>query len=142
MFLDPNLRYDYLNATRIFASIDPHTMLFIFLPALLFESAQAIDFHVFKKVLAKTVTLAFPGMALGALMMSCVVKLAYPAWTWDLCLLLGTITSATDPVAVVATLRELGGVSLSTIEGESLPTTAPPSSSSPSSRSSPRSAAT
>ena len=82
----------------------------------------AIDFHVFKKVLAKTVTLAFPGMACGALMMSCVVKLAYPTWTWDLCLLLGTITSATDPVAVVALLRELGAkVSLSTtIEGESL----------------------
>ena len=111
----PDLRYDYLNAMEILASIDPHTMLFIFLPALLFESAQAIDWHVFKKVLQKTVTLAFPGMACGSLMMSCVIKLAYPLWTWDLCLLLGTITSATDPVAVVALLRELGAkVSLST----------------------------
>ena len=55
-------------------------------------------------------------------MMACLVKLAYQSWTWDLCLLLGTITSATDPVAVVALLRELGAkVSLSTtIEGESL----------------------
>ena len=61
-------------------------------------------------------------MALCSLLMSCVVKLSYQDWTWDLCLLLGTITSATDPVAVVALLRELGAkVSLATtIEGESL----------------------
>ena len=83
---------------------------------------QAIDYHVFRRVYAKTLTLAFPGMACGAAMMACVVKLFYPVWGWDLCLLLGTITSATDPVAVVALLRELGAkVSLSTtIEGESL----------------------
>ena len=55
-------------------------------------------------------------------MMAAIVRLAYPDWSWDLALLLGTITSATDPVAVVAMLRELGAkVSLSTtIEGESL----------------------
>ena len=84
--------------------------------------AQAIDYHVFKKVIYKTITLAFPGMATGSILMACLVKLAYGDWTWDLCLLLGVITSATDPVAVVALLRELGAkVSLSTtIEGESL----------------------
>ena len=60
--------------------------------------------------------------AASASWQACFVKLCYGSWTWDLCLLLGTITSATDPVAVVAMLRELGAkVSLSTtIEGESL----------------------
>jgi len=117
-----DLRADYLQTMQILATLDPHTLLYIFLPALLFESAQAIDFHVFKKVAIKTLVLAFPGMALCSLLMSCVVKLSYQNWTWDLCLLLGTITSATDPVAVVALLRELGAkVSLATtIEGESL----------------------
>ena len=83
---------------------------------------QAIDFHVFKKVTMKCLILAFPGMATCSALMACVVKLAYGTWGWDLCLLLGTITSATDPVAVVALLRELGAkVSLATtIEGESL----------------------
>ena len=52
----------------------------------------------------------------------CFVKIFYQRWGWDLCLIVGVITSATDPVAVVALLRELGAkVSLSTtIEGESL----------------------
>ena len=83
---------------------------------------QAIDHHVFMKVRAKTLTLAFPGMALGSFIMGCFVKIFYQRWGWDLCLILGVITSATDPVAVVALLRELGAkVSLSTtIEGESL----------------------
>lgn len=29
-------------------------------------------------------------------------------WTWNICLLFGAILSATDPVAVVALLKELG----------------------------------
>ncbi len=115
-------RADFMYAIATLGGLDPHLMLYIFLPALLFESANAIDFHCFRKVVGKTVTLAFPCMLLGSGMMASVVRLAYPEWSWDLCLLLGTITSATDPVAVVAMLRELGAkVSLSTtIEGESL----------------------
>ena len=33
----------------IFANIDPHTMLLIFIPALIFESAFNTDWHIFKK---------------------------------------------------------------------------------------------
>jgi len=115
-------RDDFVAAIKNIAGMDPHLLLFIFLPALLFESANAIDYHCFQKVRGKTLALAFPGMMLGTLMMASIVRIAYPTWSWDLALLLGTITSATDPVAVVAMLRELGAkVSLSTtIEGESL----------------------
>jgi NhaP-type Na+/H+ or K+/H+ antiporter len=44
------------------------------------------------------------------------------SWSWSLSLTLGSLLSATDPVAVVALLRELGASKkLSTIvEGESL----------------------
>ena len=73
---------------------------------------QAIDHHVFMKVRAKTLTLAFPGMALGSFIMGCFVKIFYQRWGWDLCLILGVITSATDPVAVVALLRERESVAL------------------------------
>jgi len=43
-------------------------------------------------------------------------------WGWDICLLLGSILSATDPVAVVAVLKTLGAPKrlASLIEGESL----------------------
>lgn len=48
---------------------------------------------------------------------------AFPyQWTWSISLLLGGLLSATDPVAVVALLKELGASKkLNTlIEGESL----------------------
>lgn len=51
------------------------------------------------------------------------MKLTFPYdWNWKTCLLLGGLLSATDPVAVVALLKELGASKkLSTIiEGESL----------------------
>ena len=82
----------------------------------------AIDFHVFRKISLKAITLAFPAMLIGVSITACLIRGFYPDMRWDYCLLLGTITSATDPVAVVAMLRELGAkVSLSTtIEGESL----------------------
>lgn len=33
-------RADYLSTMKVIATLDPHTLLYIFLPALLFESAQ------------------------------------------------------------------------------------------------------
>ena len=51
------------------------------------------------------------------------LQLTFPyEWSWKTSLLLGGLLSATDPVAVVALLKELGaGKKLSTIiEGESL----------------------
>ena len=56
---------DFVMAIQAIAGMDPHLLLYVFLPALLFESANAIDFHVFDKVKGKTVTLAFPCMILG-----------------------------------------------------------------------------
>ena len=43
-------------------------------------------------------------------------------WTWDACMMVGAILSATDPVAVVALMKELGvSERLGTLmEGESL----------------------
>lgn len=52
-----------------------------------------------------------------------VLQLTFPySWIWKTSLLLGANLSATDPVAVVALLKELGvNVKLSTIiEGESI----------------------
>lgn len=52
-----------------------------------------------------------------------ILQLTFPFdWSWKTSLLLGGLLSATDPVAVVALLKELGaGKKLSTIiEGESL----------------------
>jgi len=110
------------------ANMDPHMLLFIFLPILIFEASYAMDLHTFKKTSTNAVLLAVPGilMALGltaALAMGLkFMGIGLNGWDWALALMFGSIVSATDPVAVVALLKELGASKkLGTlIEGESL----------------------
>eukprot|EP01060_Flectonema_neradi_P005475 TRINITY_DN13643_c0_g1_i1.p1 TRINITY_DN13643_c0_g1~~TRINITY_DN13643_c0_g1_i1.p1 ORF type:complete len:1388 (+),score=260.45 TRINITY_DN13643_c0_g1_i1:79-4242(+) len=106
------------------ANMDPHEIFFIFLPILIFESAFATDYHVFKKVFVGCLLLAGPGLLVSAFLTGLLAKFAFTQynWSWVSCFLFGTVLSATDPVAVVALLKELGAsVSISTmIEGESL----------------------
>eukprot|EP01065_Artemidia_motanka_P005821 TRINITY_DN1281_c0_g2_i2.p1 TRINITY_DN1281_c0_g2~~TRINITY_DN1281_c0_g2_i2.p1 ORF type:complete len:1553 (+),score=505.99 TRINITY_DN1281_c0_g2_i2:43-4701(+) len=106
------------------AGIDPHLIFFIFLPALIFESAFAMDIPTFQKVVGQCIILAVPGLMVASAMTGTVAKMAFTEydWNWYACLLFGTILSATDPVAVVALLKELGAspVISTMIEGESL----------------------
>ena len=109
----------YTNLSRM----DPHLILYIFMPTLIFESAFAMDVHTFKKMTSQIVLLAFPGMLMGAVLTAVMSNFMFSyEWTiWE-SLLFGTIMSATDPVAVVALLKELGvSRQIQTImEGESL----------------------
>lgn len=104
--------------------LDPHLMFFIFLPLLIFESAFATEWHVFKKVIVHCLFLASFGLIISAVLTACVAKFAFGeyGWSWITCLLFGCILSATDPVAVVALLKELGAAPAisALIEGESL----------------------
>ena len=139
------------------ADIDPHHLLVIFLPALLFESACfGIDIGLFRKQIAQVRVLvcgcgrvgvwacgrcpprlsllrrwlafpqicimAFPAMFLASVITGALIFSMIPDWSFWVCWLIGIILSATDPVAVVALLKELGAAkSLGTlIEGESL----------------------
>ncbi|MFW5721407.1 MAG: cation:proton antiporter, partial [Bacteroidota bacterium] len=102
--------------------------LYIFLPTLIFEAAFAMDVHTFKKSFANAFILAVPGIIVALLLSALVVMaiqffgIGMSGWTWLIALLFGTVVSATDPVAVVALLKELGASKkLGTlIEGESL----------------------
>lgn len=110
------------------ANMDPHMLLFIFLPILIFEASYAMDLHTFKKTSTNAILLAVPGILLalgmtGALSMGLkYAGIGLLDWNWSLALMFGAIVSATDPVAVVALLKELGASKkLGTlIEGESL----------------------
>ncbi len=105
--------------------ISPDIIIFVFLPALIFESAFALDGHVFRKNLAAAITFAGPALlvttCLTAGMMVIISGFGWE-WGWIAALVFGTLISATDPVAVVAILKELGvSKRLATlIEGESL----------------------
>jgi len=110
------------------AHIDPHLILYIFLPVLIFEAAFAMDPHTFKKSFTNSVLLAVPGILIAlfatAFMMWYIVTSGFglEEWSWEMILLFGAVISATDPVAVVSILKELGASKkLSTlIDGEAI----------------------
>lgn len=119
--------------------IDPHLMLHVFLPPLIFESAASMEWHLFARSKLYILSLAGPGLLMASFMTGWVVNLLVNAssrvmsdlnlmhcnenaWTFQTAMMLGVILSATDPVAVVALLKELGCKSslAVSIEGESL----------------------
>ena len=82
----------------------------------------------FKKSFTNSVLLAVPGILIAIFLTAMAIwslihyGLGLEKWSWEMVLLFGTVISATDPVAVVAILKELGASKkLGTlIEGESL----------------------
>jgi len=100
----------------------------IFLPALIFESAFNADWFTFKRQFLKILIMAGPILIFAsfstAFFMYYVLDFRGSNNNFNLvtCILFGTINSATDPVAVVSLLKQLGvSKKISTlIEGESL----------------------
>ncbi len=102
-------------------SLSPEVMLFIFLPALIFESGFALDARQMTKDLPPILILAIPAMLMSTFLVGLGVW-----WVLDVklivALVFGALISATDPVAVVALFKELGAPNRLTVlvEGESL----------------------
>lgn len=89
--------------------MSPRLILFIFLPALIFEGSLSTDFYVFRKQLFSGLLLAFPGMMVQIALIAVFAVYWLPfGWGWVESLLFGGILSATDPVAVIALMKELG----------------------------------
>ena len=112
-----------LTTLHLVADINPHLILFLFLPTLIFESAFGMEVHLFKRMLSQILTLAIPGMLLCTLATAALSLYLVPwQWSWLIALMFGALISATDPVAVVALLKEVSSRKrLETlIEGESL----------------------
>ncbi len=102
----------FLREYSTIASIDPHLILFIFLPILIFESAFIMDVHTFKKTILQSLVLAGPGLLVSTFLTALMARYIFYtySWSWVTSLLFGAILSATDPVSVVALLKELGTV--------------------------------
>lgn len=108
--------------------LSPDLLLLGFLPALLFEAAIHFPAAELRKYSPSIATLAAPGVILAAFATALVLYLGFSTVHLDLpatfihYLLFGTIIAATDPIAVIALLRQLGverKISM-LIEGESL----------------------
>ena len=101
--------------------LTPDLVFFVFLPALIFESALNLDARQLARDLAPVLMLAIPAMLLSTAVVGFGVHWLFGIET-AAALLFGALISATDPVAVIALFKELGApVRLTTlVEGESL----------------------
>ncbi|MDX1494915.1 MAG: cation:proton antiporter, partial [Longimicrobiales bacterium] len=106
--------------------VTPDAVFFVFLPALIFQSAFHLDARALRANLGPTLLLAVPGLLISTGLIGAVMHMAGP-WvglplTWPEALLLGSILSATDPVADISLFSQLGDPKRLTVlvEGESL----------------------
>jgi len=94
---------------EMWSHINPELLLYVFLPALLFGECMTLRWHLVRKTIAQCLTLACPGVLVGCFLTAAVAYFIFPYnWPPTLCLTFGAILAATDPVAVVAILKELG----------------------------------
>ena len=102
------------DSMNFWACIDPHVFVFIFLPALLYEAAGNVDIHIFGRAGTQILLLAGPGVVISTVLTAIVAKYGFDyGWSWPIALTFGAMMSATDPVAVVALLKELGASKVS-----------------------------
>jgi len=101
--------------------LTPDIILFIFLPALIFEAGLGIYARQLAKDIAPILMLAIPALLISTFIVGAGVSLI-AGLPFLVALIFGALISATDPVAVIALFKELGAPRRLTIlvEGESL----------------------
>ena len=113
----------FQDAILAFSNLSPELALYLFLPVLIFDSAFNVHYHLFMHNLWASLLLAFPGALICLFFAAVFARYVFDyGWSWSEALMLGSVLAATDPVAVVALLHDLGSShQLATlIEGESL----------------------
>jgi monovalent cation:H+ antiporter, CPA1 family len=102
-------------------TLSSEIILLLFLPPLLFEASFVLDLRRLWSVRTGIVAFAVPGVLLAMVVGGALVRWAL-GLPWSVALLFGAMIAATDPVAVLATFRQIG-VSprlAALLEGESL----------------------
>ena len=79
--------------------VNPHVLIFVFLPVLIFESALNCEWHIFKRQLNPILALAVPGVAVSTVVTALIIKYTmHPdddRWDTHSTLTLGAILAAT-----------------------------------------------
>src|SRR5438034_10592308 len=101
--------------------LDPNLVLYVCIPALLFEGAWNAELDRLEADWLPIVLLAIPGMVLSLLVVALVLHFGI-GLEWLLALLVGAIVAPTDPVAVIALFQQLGVPDRlkNLVEGESI----------------------
>eukprot|EP00931_Biecheleriopsis_adriatica_P009858 TRINITY_DN110951_c0_g1_i1.p1 TRINITY_DN110951_c0_g1~~TRINITY_DN110951_c0_g1_i1.p1 ORF type:complete len:342 (-),score=46.08 TRINITY_DN110951_c0_g1_i1:27-1052(-) len=83
---------NFLRDLLSLADLDPHVLLVVFLPPLLFESACfGIDMGIFNQQLFQIGIMAFPGMIVSSVLTGLLLWAALQDWTLWVCWLIGVI---------------------------------------------------
>lgn len=102
--------------------LDPHLLLVIVLPPILYYAAFSISFREFKNNWREIFSLALGLVAFTTLIIGLIFKWFFPELPWALAFAFGAIVSPPDAVAAVAILKRfsIGTKLLTILEGESL----------------------
>lgn len=107
--------WEFGQGLNLLMDIDPHAILLIFIPIVVFEAAYNTDLYFFKKEFYQVLLLAGPGVAIGAIMLGLVFQYVLGYGSEETfgknifgSLTFSSIICATDTVAVLALLKELG----------------------------------
>ena len=87
--------------------LSPDSILFLFVPPLVFASASNINHRLFFHNIVPAFTLAGPGLIISTAIIGGILNFLTPL-NLGQAMLFGALISATDPVAVVALFEELG----------------------------------
>jgi Na+:H+ antiporter len=90
----------------LLVAVTPGLVLGVFVPGLVFAAAYSIDWTDLRPVLGPILALAIPGVLASAVIVAFALYLGM-GLPLELAFVVGAITAATDPVAVVATMRRL-----------------------------------
>ncbi len=82
-------------------------LLYIFLPALLFETALNVDVQRLTEEIAPVLLLAVIGVLVSTVVVGVALWASFGV-AFLACLMLGAVVATTDPVAVVAIFRDIG----------------------------------
>jgi len=99
----------FFKSVHMWQNISPHLMFYVFLPALVFSDAIKLNVALVRRCFGQVLLLAGPGVVIGTVLIGVFAKFVFPyAWSWSICMAVGAILSATDPVAVVSLFGSLG----------------------------------
>ena len=97
-------------AILTFSRMSPSLILLALLPPLIFDSGFNSDWYTFKRQFWKIIILAGFSLVVSAYLvavtMTYILGYSGAEFTWTASLLFGFMISATDPVAVVAVMKE------------------------------------
>lgn len=80
------------DSLKYWRGMDPHLMLHIFIPALLFGSAFTMDLHLVRKCVTQVLLLAGPGVVFATFSTAGLIYVVLPyGWSFDTCLMAGWV---------------------------------------------------